>query len=130
MTVRYCYDEVVGCATLTLRVYQEESGYEYEYASDHHEANEGHEEAQIEPGVLYQSLGEKAAEREVGGERRVVMGCFGPEHGCGSHHNPNHERHSGSPSEPSDVLCVLADRRRCVPRRADRGRVAAAGPRG
>jgi len=53
--------------------YEEEG--EYEYASYHHEANEGHEEAHIEPAVLYQPLGEAASDDDSFGEewRRILI---------------------------------------------------------
>ncbi|HEY4812164.1 MAG TPA: hypothetical protein VIH71_14010, partial [Solirubrobacteraceae bacterium] len=47
----------------------------YEYASDHHEANEGDEEAHIEPAVLYQPLGEAASDDDSFGDewRRILI---------------------------------------------------------
>ena len=54
MTVRYRYDEGVGCATLALSGPQEEGGYEY--ASYHQGSERGEEEPHLETGVLYQSL--------------------------------------------------------------------------
>jgi hypothetical protein len=73
MSMRCAYDGDGGCATLTLRVYQEEGGDEY--ASDRHEANEGHEEAHIEPAVLYQPLGAAASDDDSFGEewRRILI---------------------------------------------------------
>jgi hypothetical protein len=52
MTVRYRYDEVVGCAALAPRGPQEEGE---EYVSDH---SDGNKESHIESAALYQPLEE------------------------------------------------------------------------
>jgi hypothetical protein len=58
--------------SMTTKLEEEGS---YEYASDHHEPNEGHEEAHIEPAVLYQALGEAASDDDSFGEewRRIFI---------------------------------------------------------
>ena len=63
MTVRYRYDEVVGCATLALPGPQEEGGGE-EVA--YHPGTGGQQEAHVEEGLLYQPLPESSGEAEAG----------------------------------------------------------------
>jgi hypothetical protein len=63
---------------LTLRVHQEEGGYEY--AADHsggENSKSGTEEAHIEPAVLYQPLGEASEVGSFGEEWRRVFIEYG-----------------------------------------------------
>jgi hypothetical protein len=53
MRRRHAYDDSSGCVALTLRVYQEEGGYE---RASYNKDGEHSKEARIEPAVLYQPL--------------------------------------------------------------------------
>jgi hypothetical protein len=56
----YRYDDDLRCAGRALRGPQEEG--EYEYAADHHNGENGQEQAHIESAVLYQPLISEADE--------------------------------------------------------------------
>jgi hypothetical protein len=92
--------------SMTTKLEEEGS---YEYASDHHEPNEGHEEAHIEPAVLYQALGEAASDDDSFGEewRRIFIEYGSRCEQYGGHwkgHRCVGVRHSGGGSDGCEFV--------------------------
>lgn len=130
MTGDRAYDDGSGCVMGTLRVYQEEGGYEY--VANENKGAQGKEELHLEPAVLYQPLGGEAT---AGGDAdsagrlgaiplcktgvagpcaqdiRVVCNDSGKCHGStGSHGGRGGSRGGGggNPVSTEDVVCTAA----------------------
>jgi hypothetical protein len=83
----YAYVQTVGYSRPSRRGYEEEGGYEY--AAEHHDGEDGEEEAHTESAVFYQPLGEAAGftfpiwnEGHEAGSRCVQYGGHWKGHTC------------------------------------------------
>jgi hypothetical protein len=111
MRRRHAYDDSSGCVALTLRVYQEEGGYEY--ISDHQGSENGKQEAHLESGVLYpyRNRAAKSARRRkrlCGSARtqRVARGRWKPVPGTQAYSAKSGTGSIGTSSNLSSISCT------------------------